>query len=456
MRVPILQRLRSTYTNAVRGLTQLVFSRGTKWVRRYLGGTSRIDFFGQTRPDVNSAVVACVNWLARNFPEAPPLVTNITGKESQPVLAHPMTQLLRRPNPYYSGILLWQATIVSWVITGNAYWLKRRSGIGRPVELWWIPSNLMEPEYPEDGSEFLTGYTYTPDGRAVPIHYDVSEVVHFRYGLDPENPRKGLSPVLSILREIFTDDEAANYAAVILRNLGVPYVVISPDDTSIDIDEEAAGRIADQFVNKFAGDGRGRPLVLNGKSKVEVLSHSPKDMDLTAIRRIPEERISAVIGVPAIVAGLGAGLDASTYSNYAQAREAAYESGIIPAQRLFAEEIRVQLLADFADIDKFDFGFDLSKVRVLQDDENLRYKRLTSTLMAGGMKLNTFLRETGQEELPTDQGDVFYIPRGVTPTKPDALIPEPIVAEPVTSPFAPSPNGTNGQPTPNGKVAVAA
>jgi hypothetical protein len=33
--------------------------------------------------------------------------------------------------------------------------------------------------------------------------------VHFRFGLDPDDPRKGYSPLKSVLREVFTDDEAA-------------------------------------------------------------------------------------------------------------------------------------------------------------------------------------------------------------------------------------------------------
>jgi hypothetical protein len=79
--------------------------------------------------------------------------------------------------------------------------------------------------------------------------------------------------------------------------------------------------------------------------------------------------VTAVLGIPAIVAGLGAGLDRSTFTNMAEAREAAYEAGLIPMQRILGEDIRFQLLADFGDDPfAFRFGFDLSKVRVLQED----------------------------------------------------------------------------------------
>jgi hypothetical protein len=56
-----------------------------------------------------------------------------------------------------------------------------------------------------------------------------------------------------------------------------------------------------------------------------------------------------VLGIPAVVVGLGAGLERSTFTNMAEAREAAYESGLIPAQKILGEDIRFQLLPLFGD-----------------------------------------------------------------------------------------------------------
>ena len=57
-----------------------------------------------------------------------------------------MLDLLENPNPYYSGIALWQGTLLSYTINGNAYWLKIRNGIGRVMELWWVPHWMMDPK----------------------------------------------------------------------------------------------------------------------------------------------------------------------------------------------------------------------------------------------------------------------------------------------------------------------
>ena len=98
------------------------------------------------------------------------------------------------------------ALIVDYVTAGNAYWLKIRSRTGRVVQLWWAPQSLIEPRWPTDGSRFISHYDYRAG--AMPVRISPEDIIHFRFGLDPANPRKGLSPLASVLREIFTDDEA--------------------------------------------------------------------------------------------------------------------------------------------------------------------------------------------------------------------------------------------------------
>jgi HK97 family phage portal protein len=326
---------------------------------------STFDYGGEVGDGTGSSiVVAVVNWMARTFPEAPVIIVD---KRHQLVEDHPMPALIERPNPYHSGVLLWIATLVDWATTGNGYWLKVRSQAGRPAELWWAPSWTMEPKWVQDRPDFITHYEYRPGGSGL---RDIApgDVVHFRYGLDPDNTRKGLSPLRSLLREIFTDDEAANFTASLMRNLGVPGVVISPENPNANVKKEAAEQIKQDWKERFGGDKRGEPLVMTGPTKVQVLSFSPEQMNLRDLRRVPEERVSAVFGVAAVVAGLGAGLDRSTFTNFAEAREAAYEGNIIPTQRLMAADLRNQLLGEFTSDKNLNVEFDLTRVRVLQPD----------------------------------------------------------------------------------------
>ena len=85
-------------------------------------------------------------------------------------------------------------------------------------------------------------------------------------------------------------------------------------------------------------------MVLSGSMSVEKMSFSPSELDIGTLRRIPEERVSAVLGVPAILAGLGAGLERATYSNAQQLREFFTENKLIPLWRMVGTELTYQLL----------------------------------------------------------------------------------------------------------------
>ncbi len=377
-----------------------------------------------TDPNVNSIVMACVLWICRTFPEAPIQVTEEDEDGTvTPIKRHPLTVLLRKPNPYYSGVLLWYASITDFLTTGNAYWLKVRSGSGKVVELWWVPQFMIQPQWPKDGSVFISNYIYRPDAdQHIPI--DVQDVVHLRYGIDPRNTRKGLSPLASLLQEIFSDDEAGRFTSAILKNLGVPGVVLSPNDPGQGVvNAEDLERIKGEFMARFGGERRGEPLIMSGKTSVDVLSFSPQQMDLKALRMVPEERISACLGIPAAVAGLGAGLERTKVgATMREMREQAYESCIIPTQRLLAAELDAQLLPEFTDDPSAEVGFDLSKVRVLQADEDKVHERARGALLSGLLTRNKALLMIGQKEEGPDQ-DVLYIPNTVTPTLPEDLIP---------------------------------
>jgi HK97 family phage portal protein len=421
-------------------------SSGRVWFLSGRAGTDGVDYGRATQDGRASAVVqACVLWLARTFPEAPIRVSRRTRKgEYEPVPGHRLTELLTTPNEYYSGILLWSATIADWMTRGNAYWAIVRAEAGNVRELWWLPAGQVTPKGSDDGKIYVTHYEYNRGTEVDRLEPD--EVVHFRYGLDPADPRLGLSPLGALLREIFTDEEAAAYTATLLRNVGVPGVVISPE---LDITHEDAQTTKEWVQERFSGSHRGEPMVLPSKTKVDRLSFNPTEMNLKDLRRIPEERVTAIFGLPAVVVGLGAGLDRSTFANFAEARQAAYESNVIPTQRLFAAELQTQLLPLVGNPEVERVDFDLGDVRVLQPDLDLLFERLDRAVRGGWMMPNEARSEVGLDPVP--DGDVLYVPTTVTPTDPSELIPP----EPEPAPLA-EPAPLRALPPPKSRRAAKA
>src|SRR5919205_4526084 len=275
----------------IQRLLKMVFRRNP--IRIFALARSAVDWLKEVGDGTSSStVMAPVLWLARTFPEAPPsLWTHIGGGREEQVYDHPMLRLLQRPNQFYTGVILWMATLIDWVVDGNGYWLKIRNGAGVVVELWWVPHWLIEPKSdPNDPSLFIAWYEYRP-GWAEPIKIAPEDVVHFRFGLDGDDPRKGYSPLKSVLREVFTDDEAAAFTASLLRNMGVPGLIVSPkSDTPPPQEDIDAAKV--YLKEAFSGDRRGEPLVMAGPTDVEQFGFSPEQLVLKDIRRIPEERVS--------------------------------------------------------------------------------------------------------------------------------------------------------------------
>lgn len=403
------------------------FGSGPWWGGFWAAGTGEYSYERSIPDDgrSNSIVAACVKWLARTFPEAPLVVRERVGRGKQGEWEdrpdHRLQELLDRPNPFYSGLHLWSATVADWMF-GDAYWVKVRSGDGRVAQLWWMPSWMMAPKW-DDGA-FISYYEQTVDGQV--IRWRLEDVVHFRNGNDPKNPRQGLG-LKSLIREVATDQEAAGWTVAMVRNVNPPGVVISPD-ASVVLDAANAERVKQTFSARFSGERRGEPLVMSSATKVDVLSFSPEQMNLKDIRRVPEERITAYLGIPAVVVGLGAGLDRSTFANFAEAREAAYESCLIPTQRLFAADLNAQLVPEFGDPKRLRLEFDLSQVRVLQDDQNALHERARADLLAGLLSLNEARQMLGLEPVDGDAGDMHFVPGTVTPRSLEdiAAPPEPV------------------------------
>lgn len=332
----------------------------------------------------SSLVMAIVGWICRTLPEAPVQVVKRGSKGERDVqFNHPLPVLLDNPNPFYDGHLMWMGIYLDWVIEGNAYLLKVRNGVGAVIQLWWVPESMIEPMWDRNGDNYIDWYEYHVDGKI--IKYEPSDIIHFRNGLDPYNPRKGRSPLASLVREVYTDEEAAAFSATLLKNMGVPGVILSPvnDGLSSMITQSDAEAVKDQFKAKTTGGKRGEPIVMSVGMQATVLSFNPQQMNLKDLRRLPEERVAAVMGIPAMVVGFGAGLDRSTFANFAEAREAAYESFVIPTQVLMAAALKRQLLPDFGETTGVFIEHDNSNVRVLQEDENAKAVRWSTMYEKG-------------------------------------------------------------------------
>lgn len=341
-----------------------------------------------------SLIAAAINWMARNIIPARPVLYYSESEDSVPQMLrqHEVIQLLRNPTRdprraptgYYTGTQSDMACAASWIVDGNIYRLKVRSRVGRVLQRWYIPHYCIEPV--GEGDAFIAYYRYRVGGQE--FRLDPRDVDHVRFGLDPRDPRKGMSPIRALLRELYTDEEAARFSAAILHNVGFPGAVIIPGQ-GVEVGEEDRKEIKARFSEDFGGDGRGRAIVLSANAEVKFLAWSPKEIDLSSFRDVAEERVAASLGIPANVIGFGTGLQqVRVGATLIESRAMALEDALLTFLEAMALADTATLLPEFVDeaeLPRYELGWDLSRIASLSKMQMQRAE-LEATLVRARIK----------------------------------------------------------------------
>ena len=396
---------------------------------------SRIDYKREIGSLDGHSLVACVfNYTGTRLPEAKPVIkrTNKTGDtELDP--QHALAQLIRRPNRHHVWANYAQAASVDWWIAGGPYFKKVRNDFtGQIKELWHIPHYLIEPRWPNDGRSpevpieadtdpFLSHYQFTPYGQP-PELWPAKDVLHLKRGALGVN-RKPMSPFEPLVKELYGDDKMALFTAAIMKNMGIQVPVFSPKDGSVTLDPVQAAAMKAQWMQKTTGDRAGEPVFNTVPITAEKFGFSPNELDLSALRLIPESRVAAVTGIPAATLQLMVGLQNGTsYASSEQARQQGYEEVVIPIQQVWAEEINWQLLPEFDDTEGAEFWFDTSNVRVLEEDKDALVKRTVAQFAGGLITYDQALVACGLKPIGSPLGDYRMIPSLTTPTSPEQVL----------------------------------
>lgn len=356
----------------------------------------------------NSVVGICANWWMLSVPEAVAVVRRDDGNgEYTDLDDHPASLLLRSPAPpLWTRQRMFGAVILSLLTDGNAYIVKVRNNRGVPAQLQWVPHFQMEPRWPSDAG-----------GTTVPIsHYEqyvdgtwyrreVEDVIHIRFGVDPDNVRKGLSPLKQQLRQVYADNEYSSVIASLMANSLMTPFVVSPKDSlsGAALDETASQQLRRAIMARTTGDKRGEPLVIGSPMELTRLGISPDEMAVETLTNQWTSRICAAMMIDPMVVGLPS--DSNThYDNRIQAERGAWYNGILPVLSLIAGDLTQQLLMpEYHPSPDLSIVFDTSQVRALQNDVDAQYKRLV--LAAGGPILTPNEARGMLDVDPIDGGD---------------------------------------------------
>ena len=355
---------------------------------------------------MSSAVMICVEWIIKNVPTSDIAVE--THKEGWEInKEHDLAVLLGTPSRWYTASQFWRATIQDYLLNGNAYWVKLRNPMNEVVELAYVNANLICPEPSMNEYALVEEYRYSP-ASGQQVIYKADDIVHFRFGINRKSPQEGESIFKPLLREIFMDEECAEYAAAILANTGRPAMIIYPTSDVNPLTRDQRDEIQTTIENKFSGEQRGGVIVSSEPIGIEYIGWSPSEMDLRALRNIPEERIAAICGIPSEVVGFGSGVRQTTSGTTIEEQERqAWRECIVPMQKAIAEELTRSLLPEFeVNLTNKRCCFDNQGSLVLLKDKRVEAERMR--LLLDGQMI-TRAEARAYLGLPVMEEDDMYI-----------------------------------------------
>lgn len=177
----------------------------------------------------------------------------------------------------------------------------------------------------DDLSSELLGYVYTPGGNRPgaerrSVFLLPEEVAHDNPFPDPLAHKRGVSWITAAVREADADSNMTTHKAKFFEHAATPNMLVKLQGV---LSPEAFERFKEQLDRRHGSvDNAYRTMILEGGADVQVVGNSFEQMSFTAVQAAGENRLASAAGVPPILAGLKEGLQAATYSNYAQARRA--------------------------------------------------------------------------------------------------------------------------------------
>jgi phage portal protein BeeE len=221
-------------------------------------------------------------------------------------------------------------------LSGNCYLTVRKGRIRRMRPDWVTIVLGVDGDPDADSSDLdaeVLGYIYQPGGYATKDAIPLlrSEVAHYAPIPDPIASYRGMSWLTGVLREIEADQAATTHKLKFFENGATPNMVVSMDAK---VTPEAFERfVAKMDVNHQGVRNAYKTLYLGGGADAKVVGSDFEQMSFKAVQAQGETRIAAAAGVPPVIVGLSEGLQAATYSNYAQARRRFADGTLRPLWR---------------------------------------------------------------------------------------------------------------------------
>ena len=242
--------------------------------------------------------------------------------------AHPLSQLLSRPNARQDGASFFEALYAHMLLAGNAY-VEAVALDGEVRELYALRPDRMKVAPGHDG--WPEAYEYSVAGRSVrfdQLASNVPPILHLTF-FHPLDDHYGLAPVEAAAVAVDTHNASSAWNKALLDNAARPSgaLVYSGPEGAV-LSDSQFDRLKRELTETYQGAvNAGRPLLLEGGLDWKAMSLTPKDMDFLEAKNAAAREIALAFGVPPMLLGIPGD---NTYANFQEANRVFWRQTILP------------------------------------------------------------------------------------------------------------------------------
>jgi HK97 family phage portal protein len=311
--------------------------------------------------------------------------------DADEVRSGPLFDLLNTFNPLMSRSQAFGAGVVHRKLAGEDFWFLMNAE-GMPL----TPASDGSIDYPDQivpiiGSAVeankdtktgqVVGWRYGHTSGGFGPEFTPESVVHF-YDYNPGDPTRGLGDVEVALRQISLGFQEERYLEASARNGGPGAFIVYPHTIDPALLRRQQAEI-DESVTDL--DRAGGFKALSGDPKITPNPANRQNMQSLDTLRWSRDVVASTLGVPLPCIGV---LQETTFSNMEEAWKqfwigvAAYlETVTVTINDKFIKRLRDRSVENYV------VGFDLSKIRALQDDDSDRWRLASSIADKNGIPL---------------------------------------------------------------------
>jgi len=319
------------------------------------------------------------------------------SQDTQEIPDHPIVDLLNSPNNDDTLYSFLYKIDLFLELTGDAYVLIERNGVGTPIALYVLFSQYIDIQ--TDGQNQIIAYNYgvARDGK-FDYRYAPEDIIHLKF-FDPGNILHGISPLEACARSYGLINESTTHEEALNRNLGIPSGLLKY--SSQKLKEEDRDLVEKKWQMRFAGVGRaGKMVVTDQDVTYDAIGQSPREMQFLQGRKWSREEILACYGVnPALLL-----TESVNRSNMITSSINYYHNTLRPRCKLISQALTNQLIQKN--------GLDGSNMFVVltkeapQDIEN-KLKEVTLLQQAGALTKNELRTTFGYDMFDDENADVL-------------------------------------------------